>query len=606
MRRECDLVMKGGVTSGIVYPPAIAAIAQSFDLRNIGGTSAGAIAAALAAAAQYRRVADTRTPEAGYEQLATLPAWLGQNGHLFGLFAPSPSTQNLFNTVVALAGPGKSAPQRIAELVKAYGTGAAIGAVPGLLHALIAGKVEDPGLRALHRVAAFAGFLSGTFAGGAIALLADAASRLNRNYYGMVTGVVEGNDDALCTWLAARTEEIAGLEAGKTPLTFGMLWDPQRAPGKNALLEPATDARIGLQMMTTCIVGGRPYVFPTRTNQFRFRESEMRRFFPDHVVNWMLAASRPSSESATLEGETLVPLPPIGDLPIIVATRMSLAFPILLSAVPLYTLDHANDKVTPRRVLFSDGGLASNFPISLFDSPLPRRPTLAINLGGFPDGVVESTSTDIVMADGNMPYAIYPDNPVKDIASFGAAVFSTMQNWNDSVLARLPGYRDRIVTVRLTADQGGLNLAMDQTTINKLVDRGRRAGEMLVERFAAPSDLAPLAGKPNPMTWENHRWVRFRTILVELRDLLAAFASSWGDPNAGDVPYVDLVRAAADDTIPRHSYPLPDDQAVRDRVAELAGAVARLGDMLSNDADSVQHAPHPAPSLVTRARLDRA
>lgn len=43
---ECDLVMKGGITSGIVYPLAIAEIAKAFRLRSIGGTSAGAIAAA--------------------------------------------------------------------------------------------------------------------------------------------------------------------------------------------------------------------------------------------------------------------------------------------------------------------------------------------------------------------------------------------------------------------------------------------------------------------------------------------------------------------------------------------------------------------------------
>jgi cyanophycinase len=39
---ECDLVMKGGVTSGVIYPGAIAAIAATYRLRAIGGTSAGA------------------------------------------------------------------------------------------------------------------------------------------------------------------------------------------------------------------------------------------------------------------------------------------------------------------------------------------------------------------------------------------------------------------------------------------------------------------------------------------------------------------------------------------------------------------------------------
>lgn len=49
--RYCDLVMKGGITSGIVYPNAVLALARDFRFKNIGGTSAGAIAAAATAAA---------------------------------------------------------------------------------------------------------------------------------------------------------------------------------------------------------------------------------------------------------------------------------------------------------------------------------------------------------------------------------------------------------------------------------------------------------------------------------------------------------------------------------------------------------------------------
>lgn len=46
--------MKGGVTSGVVYPNAIRKVAFEYRLRSIGGTSAGAIGAVLAAAAEYR------------------------------------------------------------------------------------------------------------------------------------------------------------------------------------------------------------------------------------------------------------------------------------------------------------------------------------------------------------------------------------------------------------------------------------------------------------------------------------------------------------------------------------------------------------------------
>ena len=36
---ECNLVIKGGVIGGIIYPAAIAAIAKKYRLRSVGGTS---------------------------------------------------------------------------------------------------------------------------------------------------------------------------------------------------------------------------------------------------------------------------------------------------------------------------------------------------------------------------------------------------------------------------------------------------------------------------------------------------------------------------------------------------------------------------------------
>ena len=52
---ECDVVMKGGITSGIVYPRAILRMKDTYRFRNVGGTSAGAIAAAVTAAAEFGR-----------------------------------------------------------------------------------------------------------------------------------------------------------------------------------------------------------------------------------------------------------------------------------------------------------------------------------------------------------------------------------------------------------------------------------------------------------------------------------------------------------------------------------------------------------------------
>lgn len=69
-RDTCDMIMKGGITSGVVYPRAACWLATRFRFRQIGGASAGAIAAAAVAAAESgRRVG-------GFPKLYALPTEL--------------------------------------------------------------------------------------------------------------------------------------------------------------------------------------------------------------------------------------------------------------------------------------------------------------------------------------------------------------------------------------------------------------------------------------------------------------------------------------------------------------------------------------------------
>src|SRR5215216_4780320 len=55
VKSSLDLTMEGGTTSGVVYPLAVCELATNFRFRNVGGASAGAIAAALTAAAELGR-----------------------------------------------------------------------------------------------------------------------------------------------------------------------------------------------------------------------------------------------------------------------------------------------------------------------------------------------------------------------------------------------------------------------------------------------------------------------------------------------------------------------------------------------------------------------
>ena len=68
--KSCDIVLKGGITSGVVYPLALVSLSQKYRFSNIGGTSAGAIAAAAAAAAEYGRP----IAGAGFDRLAKIPS----------------------------------------------------------------------------------------------------------------------------------------------------------------------------------------------------------------------------------------------------------------------------------------------------------------------------------------------------------------------------------------------------------------------------------------------------------------------------------------------------------------------------------------------------
>jgi hypothetical protein len=94
---QCDVVMKGGITSGVVYPEALGEIGASYRFRGVGGASAGAIGAAIGAAAELGR------SSGGFARMAALPSQLG-NGRLATLFQPQPSTQQLLRLMLTATG----------------------------------------------------------------------------------------------------------------------------------------------------------------------------------------------------------------------------------------------------------------------------------------------------------------------------------------------------------------------------------------------------------------------------------------------------------------------------------------------------------------------
>jgi len=627
-RRFCDLVMKGGITSGIVFPTAVAQLSTQYRFRHIGGTSAGAIAAAGAAAAEFRRATDVRQPEYGFARLAGLPDFLGAPvaGHsrLFRLFEPEPVARRHFAILAAMLNRSSVAARVLhasRALVCSFPLATALGALPGLVLLAAAHGSSPLGIAAAVIAVLFA--VAGAIVGAAVAAAVSLARLLPAHEFGLVRGhSTTGDSTPLTDWLHGYLQDLAGRPAG-APLTFGDL--------DGVLLDAATGVRgVDLQMMTTALSLGRPYSLPFESEQFYFRPDELARYFPADVVEWMVAHPGERSDANRVRDDAMQsfgyrPLPMRATLPVIVAVRLSLSFPVLLCAVPLYRyawerfdrvqaagaeappgddtsdVDAAPSVATPgareprftrenvRRVLFSDGGICSNFPLQMFDAVLPGWPTFGINLRDDLPGPASAAERAYLPSRGiALPpedYAIASTGGA-GVFSFASAIVRTMQNWRDNLQRAAPGFRDRVLTIRHSAGEGGLNLDMSREDIEAMAASGNAGAQKLIDAFARPADL-----ESDHFTY--HRWVRVRSLLGVLQRMLRDIHQG-ATVLDNHPPYPDLIREAP--AYVGASYRLSD--SAREAAAQLLVALDALDrDLESNHADFTRSAPRPEVEL---------
>jgi hypothetical protein len=578
IRRFCDVVMKGGVTSGVVYPTAICKLATAYAIKNIGGTSVGAIAAAITAAAEYRR-RQTGSGQ-GYAELAKLPGFLGSPGALLALFAPDAAARALFNVALIPIGSGSL----LAKMLRLIGTlllqyvwiplltiGVMFGTFVGVAWPLPAGIVW----RCLGAAILFG--LIAAFVGIAIRFVYQLVRVLDANNFGWChgydtkAGALAGDVtklDAkqvppLFNWLEAFIAQTAGTPPAQ-PLTFEQLWNASQPPWHAA--SPG-ERCIDFRMVTTCLTLGRPFQLPFdpdeqfsqvadpdtdfdganhRRPSIYFRAEDLAAYFSDDVVRHMTQCGAVTALGKR-GGDTAVyyRFPAAESVPIVVATRMSMSFPVLFCALPLYALDEDGCMQT---LWFSDGGLSSNFPIHFFDSPLPRWPTFAIDLlAGAPQGTAVPANVSshyvpgaVFMESAAPPGTVNPWDKLDcggargNVLAFASSILDAARNWQDVTLGTLPGNASRIVGIRLSADEGGLNLNMPPQTIDAMTSLGLSAGDTLVNLFAAGGD-AP--------GWKAHRWLRYRAIM--------AAHTRWAEGyQGGYAPLTDLpAQASYDDLI---------------------------------------------------------
>ena len=573
-KKDCDLVMKGGVTSGIVYPPIVLELAKKYRFRSIGGSSAGAIAAAVTAAAEYGR------ETGGFTKLAEMSEQLSGPDFLRNLFQASDETQPLMDTLYAVyiywkeQSETEKTPSALQKFLgffqfaqflhatfyskhhKVFASGSRTGLVIGLILALF---LSGFSFVVFFLVAQFTGgslsgwsfiilllLLSVSFAwiGQWIGSLGvgvyDLYNILTKkvphedNFFGMCSGrknpTSTSKDPALTDWLTAKINYVAGIDENGEPLTVGKL----------------KQKGIDLKLVTSNLSHNQPYILPFDNHLFIFNKDEFSKLFPPNVVEYMTRCAY-RSKSVKLPPGGFHFLPEADNLPVVVAMRMSISFPILIGAVPLYTIngDALEDKPRKEKLdftkkdwkqclqrnWFSDGGISSNFPIHLFDEWLPSRPTFGINLTSLqpnafkdenntqikPSAISVVTNTDIEnsveqpdtldvdrdeLDDSiGLPKAnLGPDQvwaEISELSDFIRAIWLTAQNYRDNTQSMLPSYRERVVQVYLSKDEGGLNLSMDNEIIKRVIEKGEIAGEKIVNDFK----------------FKHHQWVRFQVLM---------------------------------------------------------------------------------------------
>lgn len=528
----------------MVYPRAVVVLSRKYRFENIGGTSAGAIAAVVTAAAEYGRM------KGGFAKVEALPEDLSKT--LLEKFQPTAHLAPLFNLVLAALSGQPSALLR--ALLRGYPFAAAGAALPGIviLTLAVAPGGSDWGFLVLGILMSMAGILVGTV----LAAIRQGKRDLPLQDYGLCTGLTQPGQSgpALTNWLCTTIDDVAGLDSGAGPLTIGQLMS----------------RGINVQTVTTDITTRRPYALPMGNNLHAFHECEFRRLFPDYVVDHMVKHSRQvSPDWGDITGKLYYFQS--NDLPLVVLARMSLSFPGLIAAVPLHRIDYTLERLNPtqkiRRCLFSDGGISSNFPVHFFDSFLPQTPTFGIALSAYDIARTKAGEEDRrislpIAPDGSG--RLLPTQNFKGLAGFVMALFDSAKDWQDSLQSVLTGYRERIVSVALKPDEGGMNLDMSASTIELLTGLGEQAAETVLDEF----DL------------KEHRWRRFLTELPLIEDLLITFARQWDAPEPGpdDLSYPDLLA----DALHRKAYTL-EEASLRKQLLQRAERLAELGRALTAD-----------------------
>ncbi len=132
-----------------------------------------------------------------------------------------------------------------------------------------------------------------------------------------------------------------------------------------------------------------------------------------------------------------------------------------------------------------------------------------------------------------------------------------------------------------------MNLTMPPAVIQALTLRGQAAGRALVERFAETPGTEP------GLSWDNHRWVRYRSAVAAIARQLEQFGQAWRARPEGERSYAELVERP-DDVGPA-GYRLSSDEQ-RALILAVTEALAAAGARSEEGpGDVARGSPRPEP-----------
>jgi hypothetical protein len=169
-----------------------------------------------------------------------------------------------------------------------------------------------------------------------------------------------------------------------------------------------------------------------------------------------------------------------------------------------------------------------------------------------------------------------------------------MQNHVDATLTHQPGYRDRIVHVHTAPEEGGINLTMPPQVINALTLRGQAAGRALVERFAETPGTDP------GLSWDNHRWVRYRSTLAALAEQLERLARTWRETPEGERSYRELVERNSEVGPSGYRFASDGQRALALALTELLAEAGDRSEGAETPVDDGSPRPRPVARIVPR------